>query len=383
MTDLIEQYSRIRNETEAACKPLETEDYIPQPEPFVSPPKWHLAHISWFFESMILKQFEKGYQAFNPDYDFLFNSYYESVGKHLLREDRGDLSRPTVKEVYAYRKHVDQAMVKFLNKNPNKRAIELTRLGLQHEQQHQELLRTDIKYILATNPLLPKYSENAPEETVNKGEKSFIKIPEGVYDIGFQGKGFCYDNELNRHKVYLQGYEIQNHLITNKEYIEFIKDDGYKKPRLWHADGWNWVKENKASMPLYWTKKDNQYLNFTYGGLRPIIPEVQLAHINYYEAYAFARWKGLRLPTEFEWEAAANQLDYGTRWEWTESAYLPYPGYQQAESPDGEYNGKFMVSQKVLRGSSIATSKGHTRPSYRNFFYPPERWQFTGIRLAK
>lgn len=383
MENLLNQFLNVRQATENICNPLETEDYIPQPQDFVSPPKWHLGHTTWFFEMMVLRQYYKDYTPFNLEYDFIFNSYYKSVGKHLLRTKRGDLSRPTVGEMYAYRKHINEAMTQFLSEEQDQKVIDIITLGLNHEQQHQELLLTDIKYIFASNPLFPIYGDTVPEETINEGNNSWIKISEGVYEIGFDGNGFCYDNELNRHKVYLQNFEIQDHLVTNGEFIEFIEDGGYEKPRLWHSNAWKWIQDNRIRRPLYWKRKNGNYSYFTLGGLAPINLDAQVIHVNYYEAYAFARWKEMRLPTEFEWEIAQNKFQWGTRWEWTESAYLPYPGYQQAEDTSGEYNGKFMVSQKVLRGGSIGTSEGHTRPTYRNYFYPHENWQFTGFRLAK
>lgn len=383
MTNLLEQFLAVRKQTEKICQPLETEDYIPQPVSFVSPPKWHLGHTTWFFEMMVLRQYDNTYKPYNLDYDFIFNSYYETIGNHLLRTNRGDLSRPTVKEMYAYRNHVNAAMESFLSHEKDQKIINIINLGLNHEQQHQELLLTDIKYILASNPLFPKYGKDIPEETKNQGSNSWVQIPEGVYKIGFNGEGFCYDNELEHHKVYLQNFEILDHLVTNEEFVEFIEDGGYEKPRLWHSSAWSWIKDNQIKRPLYWLKENGSYAYFTLGGKVPINPKAQVIHVNYYEAYAFARWKNMRLPTEFEWEIAQNKFHWGSRWEWTESAYLPYPGYQQAEDPSGEYNGKFMVSQKILKGGSIGTAKGHTRPTYRNYFYPHENWQFTGIRLAK
>lgn len=383
MGNLLDKFLSIRERTVEICSPLKIEDYIPQPENFVSPPKWHLGHTTWFFEMMVLRQFNKGYKPFNLEYDYIFNSYYETVGEHILRTKRGNLSRPTVEEMYTYRKYVNAAMTEFLSQEQDQKIASIVTLGLNHEQQHQELLLTDIKYIFAANPLFPKYGDNVPEDTVNKGDSSWVKIPEGVYEIGHQGEGFCYDNELNRHKVYLQNYEIQDHLVTNGEFIEFIEDGGYEKPRLWHSNAWNWIQNNNIKNPLYWMNKDGEYSHFTLGGILPINPNSLVIHINYYEAYAFARWKEMRLPTEMEWEVAQDKFQWGTRWEWTESSYLPYPGFKSAKDASGEYNGKFMVSQKVLRGSSIGTSEGHSRATYRNYFYPHENWQFTGIRLAK
>jgi ergothioneine biosynthesis protein EgtB len=382
--DLADRYKKVRKRTEEICSPLQTEDYVVQPIADVSPPKWHLGHTSWFFETFILKPYFMGYQEFNPQYNFVFNSYYETVGTRVIRTDRGNLSRPTVIDVYKYREYVDEAMDKFLCQEPSADVKELLILGLNHEEQHQELLYTDIKYILGHNPLFPAYSTDyiSPKANAhNSGE--FIKVAEGIYQIGFDGKGFCFDNELKRHKVYLNAFEISTDLVTNREYLNFINDGGYQDFRHWHAEGWDWVNKNHIVSPLYWHSIDEEWHNYTYNGLQPINLKDTLSHISYFEASAYAAWKGLRLPTEFEWEAAANKFKWGQRWEWTESAYLPYPGFVKAPGAIGEYNGKFMVNQQVLRGASEVTSPGHSRVTYRNFFQTHLQWQFTGIRLAK
>ncbi|RYD81001.1 MAG: ergothioneine biosynthesis protein EgtB [Sphingobacteriales bacterium] len=382
--NLVEQYQHIRQHSVAICAPLQTEDYVVQPIPDVSPPKWHLGHTTWFFETFILIPFSDDYKVFNENFNYVFNSYYETVGNRVIRTDRGNLSRPGVNEVYDYRKYVDEAMVKFLNGDLPQNIKELLLLGFNHEQQHQELLLTDIKYILGNNPLFPAYSNERSEVVI--GEKiagQMISVSEGIYEIGYNGNGFCFDNELNRHKVYLNEFSICNALVTNAEYLEFVNDGGYQNFSFWHAEGWDWVKNNQIKAPMYWHIVDGEWYNYTLKGLSPLVADEPLTHVSFYEAYAFASWKGMRLPTEFEWEAACMQFKWGQRWEWTESSYLPYPGFSKAPGAIGEYNGKFMVSQKVLRGASVATPAGHERFSYRNFFHPHLRWQYTGIRLAK
>jgi len=381
--DLSSCYQYVRKLTEGICAPLQTEDYVVQPVADVSPPKWHLGHTSWFFETFVLRPYFMGYQEFDPEYNFVFNSYYESVGTRVIRTDRGNLSRPTVADIYKYREYVDEAMGKFLCEDPRKEVAELIVLGLNHEQQHQELLYTDIKYILGHNPLFPAYSKEYVSPKTDNDDENFIKIKEGIYEIGFAGEGFCFDNELGRHKVYLQNFEISPTLVTNREYLQFINADGYQDFRHWHAEGWDWVNKNHVTAPLYWYYIDGEWHHYTYAGLQPLDLDGTLCHVCYFEASAYAAWKGLRLPTEFEWEAAAGRFDWGRRWEWTESAYLPYPGFVKAPGAIGEYNGKFMVNQQVLRGASEVTSPGHSRATYRNFFQTHLQWQFTGIRLAR
>jgi ergothioneine biosynthesis protein EgtB len=380
---IIENYKIVRNHTTNICTPLETEDYIPQPVEFVSPPKWHLAHTTWFFEQMILKKFKSNYKEFHKDFSFLFNSYYNTVGTRTLRADRGNMTRPTVKEVFAYREYVDQAMLELLNSNSSDDLKELVILGLNHEQQHQELLITDLKYTLGHNPLFPVYDKENNFSFVRNKESGWLKVEEGVYEVGFEGEGFHFDNELGRHKTYIHEFEISKSLITNAEYIEFIEAEAYSTFSYWLDEGWHWVKNNKINSPLYWHKIDGEWWQYTLAGLQKIDPNAILAHISFYEANAFANWKGMRLPTEFEWEVVADNLDWGTRWEWTNSAYLPYPKFKTKEGAVGEYNGKFMINTMVLRGRSVATPEGHSRNTYRNFFHPNFQWQFTGIRLAK
>ncbi|RFM33748.1 ergothioneine biosynthesis protein EgtB [Chitinophaga silvisoli] len=381
--ELKQAFDIVRQRSVSICAPLQTEDYVVQPVVDVSPPKWHLGHTTWFFETFVLQPNLKDYKVFNPEYNFVFNSYYESVGARVIRTDRGNLSRPGVADVYKYRTYVDEQMTLLLAQDISPELHALITLGLNHEEQHQELLITDIKYILGHNPLFPAYQEDYSFKERSITSSDFIRMLAGIYEIGHTGNGFCFDNELNRHKVYLEEYSISNVLVTNKEYLEFMQAGGYTDFRHWHAEGWDWVKTNQVRSPLYWHEVDGQWMNYTLKGLQLIAPNQPLAHISYYEAAAYASWKGLRLPTENEWEAAAPQLAWGERWEWTESAYLPYPGFVKAPGAIGEYNGKFMVSQMVLRGGSVATPPGHSRITYRNFFHPPLRWQYTGIRLAK
>lgn len=380
---LLETFLSTRKESETICAPLEIEDYVVQPIEDVSPPKWHLGHTTWFFEEFLLKPYLKDYKVYDEDFSFVFNSYYETVGKRVIRADRGNLSRPSVQKVYAYRNYVTNAIKILLDKNSDENLLQLLEIGIHHEKQHQELLLTDIKYILGNNPLLPAYSDSIKEHREESHQQDWVAIDAGIYEIGHDLDTFCFDNELARHKVYLHTYEISNKLITNKEYVEFVNAGGYTSFEFWHAEGWDWVCKNQISSPLYWHIIDGDWYNYTLEGLQKINPNTPVSHLSYFEAFAFSQWRGCRLPTEFEWEVAQQYFPWGDRWEWTESAYLPYPGYQKEEGALGEYNGKFMVSQKVLRGGSFATPSNHTRPTYRNFFHPHLRWQYTGLRLAK
>jgi ergothioneine biosynthesis protein EgtB len=391
--NLLEKYKAVRAASEAICRPLQKEDYVVQPIADVSPPKWHLGHITWFWEAFVLIPNQPGYRPYNPDYNYVFNSYYETIGARVVRTDRGNLSRPSVDDVYVYRNYVDEKMTSLIGDTPDPALEQLIILGLNHEQQHQELLYTDIKYILGHNPLFPAWSDRDIDEGAAPAQpgaalaqagasSGFLSVPAGVYEIGYRGDGFCFDNELSRHKVWLDDFQIAANLVTNAGYLAFIEDGGYRNFSYWHAEGWDWVQHHGTGAPLYWHFIDGRWYRYTMAGLGPIDGDQPVCHINYYEAAAYAAWRGCRLPTEWEWEAASGSFGWGKRWEWTESAYLPYPGFKKAEGAIGEYTGQFMVSQMVLRGASVATPAGHSRPTYRNFFHPPLRWQFTGIRLA-
>lgn len=383
MATLLQRFLETRAHSVALCEPLYIEDYIPQPVDFTSPPKWHLSHSTWFFEEMILKKFQKDYKVFNSDFSFLFNSYYHSIGERALRNERGIMSRPTVEEVYKYRYYVDHHMRILLENEISNEVKELIILGINHEQQHQELLITDLKHTFYFNPLFPVYKEHFNLIAQKNTEFGWLKIAQNLYDIGFEGHSFHFDNEEGRHQVFLSEFEISKTLVTNEEFLEFIEAGGYQNFKYWLDEGWSWIQNNKITAPLYWQKKDNQWFIYTLEGLRPLVKEEILAHVSFYEASAFAAWKGCRLPTEFEWEVASVQLKWGLRWEWTNSAYLPYPKFKIADGAVGEYNGKFMINTMVLRGASTATPKGHERKTYRNFFHPNHRWQITGIRLVK
>jgi len=382
MNTLLQDYSATRKHTETLCSNLKVEDYTPQSAEFASPPKWHIAHTTWFFEEMILKKYLVDYNEFDAQFSFLFNSYYNSVGERISRNNRGLITRPEIKDVFKYRAYVDDHIEKLLKSDSNKELQDLIILGINHEQQHQELLLTDLKFTFYQNPTYPKYSTSNYVRHCND-EIGWLEMDEGIYKIGYDESGFCFDNEIGKHRVFLESYQISKALVTNAEFIEFIKSDGYKNASLWLDDGWHWVKTNKIKQPLYWNNINGVWHEYTLSGLQPIDDNALLSHISFYEASAFAFWKGCRLPTEFEWEAASNELEWGKRWEWTNSAYLPYPGFKIAKGAVGEYNGKFMINQMVLRGASEATAPGHSRKTYRNFFYPQTQWQYSGLRLAK
>lgn len=377
-------YLQVRQRTRTLCENLEPEDTVVQPMDDVSPAKWHLAHTSWFFERFILVPELEGYQEFDPAFNFLFNSYYNSQGDRVDRGRRGFQTRPKLQRVYDYRTHVDEAMARFLDgKGKDGHLAEVVMLGMQHEQQHQELLITDLKYILSQNYLDTGFLE-APLIRPQTAELGRIPIAEGVREMGAKSEGFCFDNEYPRHSVYQVQAEVNWSPVLNREYMEFIEDGGYATPLLWLSDGWAWRQEKGVSHPLYWSKKGNRWQEYTCAGRVDWRPDAPVAHISYYEAVAFAQWAGARLCTEAEREIVDDQLqDQNQLWEWTSSAYSPYPGFEAWEGEVGEYNGKFMVNQMVLRGGSVATSPGHYRSSYRNFFHPDKQWQFTGIRLAK
>lgn len=378
------EYMRVRNYTKKLCEPLEIEDYVPQPVVYASPPKWHLAHTSWFFEQFLLKEHLEGYKEFHPDFGFLFNSYYNNVGERTMRADRGNMTRPTVKQVMLYRDYIDENVHKLLSADKVPEAVwGIVNIGLHHEEQHQELLITDLKYAFGHNPVFPVYHEDFTPELIENQEQGYAVLEAGIYEIGFKGNTFSFDNEHGVHRVFCERAEISKSLVTNGEFIEFIEAGGYHDFNLWLDEGWAWKNENGIESPLYWHKVEGKWMHYTLSGFKEVRVNDALCHVSYYEAAAYAEWKGMRLPTEFEWEAASDQFQWGQRWEWTQSAYLPYPGFAKPAGAVGEYNGKFMVNQMVLRGASTATSLHHSRKTYRNFFHAQYQWQFTGIRLAK
>ncbi len=410
---LKKRYLSIRQQTEKLCIPLEPEDYVIQTMVNISPTKWHLAHTSWFFETFVLKEFLPGFKPLNPKYAYLFNSYYIQAGARHCRPKRGLISRPTVREVYEFRAFVDEHMIHLLENPVGNllRLAEVIEIGLNHEQQHQELMLTDIKHVFSMNPLYPAYIERNVELIFDVPKLGWIEFEGGLFEIGHSGSEFCYDNETPRHKVYLEPYRLSNRLITNAEYLSFMEDGGYERPELWLSDGWDTVQKEGWNAPYYWEKRpDDGWWMITLQGPRKVNPGEPVCHVSHYEADAYARWSGHRLPTEAEWEIASLTIPYegnfvdneifhpvpvdgnlkpdvlnqmhGDVWEWTQSAYLPYPGYKPLPGALGEYNGKFMANQMVLRGGSCATPLSHIRKTYRNFFHPDSRWQFTGIRLA-
>ncbi|NME71609.1 ergothioneine biosynthesis protein EgtB [Flammeovirga aprica] len=381
---MLEHYFSTRKRTEDFCAPLSIEDYTPQVALHASPMKWQLGHTTWFFETFLLKPYLKEYKEFHPKFSFLFNSYYNNVGDRLARDSRGVLTRPSVEEVYQYRHYMDEHIEKLFGGNTTSEMNAIFEIGINHEEQHQELMITDLKLMFFRHPLKTTYKEDGNKLTGKVNHfNEWISISEGVYEIGHQGEGFAYDNELGRHKVYIHDFEIAKDYVSNDDFIAFIEDGGYERFDLWLDEGWAWVQQNDIKKPLYWEKEGEEWMQFTLGGMQKVEGKGILSHINFYEAEAFARWKGMRLPTEFEWEVASEQLNWGDRWEWTNSAYLPYPGFKTADGALGEYNGKFMINQMVLRGGSVATSPNHSRNTYRNFFHPHYCWQYTGIRLVK
>lgn len=410
---LLERYRRVRAQTEALIRPLEVEDTVVQPIEDVSPPKWHLGHTSWFFETLVLPRFLQNFQPYHDQFAFVFNSYYNTFGTRVARSNRGMLSRPTLAEVFGYRASVDEAMERSIDAISEEAWPDfetLTGLGLQHEQQHQELLATDIKYILASSPFLPAYIDRTPASPAARPAR-FVGFEGGVVSIGDDGSdGFAWDNEGPVHDALVPEFQLQDRLVTNGEFLRFVEDGGYGEFRWWLSDGWDGVQREGWSHPLYWTPTEAGWQVMTLSGLRPLDPNEPVCHVSFFEADAYATWAGTRLPTEFEWEHAARSSNPSARdgnfvedgwihpraaqnvgmtqllgdvWEWTSSAYLAYPGYRPAEGALGEYNGKFMNGQRVLRGGSCATPRDHIRTTYRNFFQPEKRWQFTGFRLAE
>lgn len=408
---LSDRYARIRATSLAICEPLQTEDYVVQSMPDTSPAKWHLAHTSWFFEQFILKPHIRNYRPFDPSFDYLFNSYYQTLGSMHQRPQRGMLTRPTVAEVKRYRAHVDEHVQSLLASNDeNDKLNELATLGLNHEQQHQELLFTDLKHLFWSNPLRPAYRPDAGREkaALSEGQR-FVAFEGGIGEIGASGKHFCFDNETPRHRALVEAYALADRPVTNAEYLEFVREGGYRRADFWLADGWTTIANEGWVRPLYWSESLDA--EFTLSGMQSLDPAAPVCHLSYYEADAFARWAGARLPTEAEWELAAKDVGvngnllrnvsesalhplpatgtarlrqmFGDVWEWTASPYVAYPGYRAPPGALGEYNGKFMCSQLVLRGGSCVTPADHVRASYRNFFYPHARWQFMGLRLAR
>ena len=410
---LVERYSQTRNVTASLCKPLAIEDMVVQSMPDASPARWHLAHTTWFFETFVLARWESDYRPVSSDYQFLFNSYYNGVGEQFPRSRRGLLTRPTVAEVFAYRQAVDERVLRLLHKFDDENKAEIARvieLGINHEEQHQELLLTDIKHMFSCNPLWPAYrSSPAKPTSPSRMPNTWFEHSGGLVQIGHEGETFAFDNERPRHTVYLQPFEVQRRLVTVGEFLEFMNDEGYSRPELWLSLGWSTSRDQKWSAPLYWIQQEGQWWQFSLDGLRPLNVDEPVCHVSYFEADAYARWSGARLPTEADWEHAAintnlrgsflesghlhpiptndepnNMLQmFGEVWQWTASPYTPYPGYAAPAGALGEYNGKFMCNQYVLRGGSCVTPESHIRPTYRNFFPPDTRWQFSGIRLAR
>jgi ergothioneine biosynthesis protein EgtB len=406
-----EAYLSVRKATRTLASPLSAEDCAIQSMPDASPVKWHLAHTTWFFETFVLAAHLPGYRAFDPAYRVLFNSYYNTVGDKHPRPERGMLSRPTLDEVFAYRRHVDENMLELLLAEPRAGADDLIELGLHHEQQHQELILTDVKHLLSRNPLKPVYRKHWPLTPIRARDPRWIAFGGGVVEIGHAGADFCFDNETPRHRAWLEPFEIASHPVTHGDFIGFIDDGGYRRPELWLSAGWDTVTARGWQAPEYWERRDGRWQVFTLHGEVPVDPNTPLCHVSFYEADAYARWANARLPTEEEWETAARNAPlagnfvesgalhpfalreappegalaqvYGDVWEWTRSDYKPYPGYRPAPGAVGEYNGKFMSSQYVLRGGSCATPASHIRATYRNFFPPDARWQFSGLRLAR
>jgi ergothioneine biosynthesis protein EgtB len=413
-SEMARRFQRVRRFSEELCKTLEPEDYVIQTMPEASPTKWHLAHTTWFFETFLVKQFLPGYQSMHPDYAFLFNSYYNAAGPFYSRPHRGLLSRPTAKEAFRYREDIDILVSDLIESADEQLLAKLEPiliLGSNHEQQHQELMLTDIKHVFWQNPLRPVFRKREQAKIPPVPATGLMNFNEGLHWIGHEGSGFSYDNEGPRHRAFVRSFSLASRLVTNADYLAFIEDGGYRRAEFWLSLGWNTVKERGWDSPLYWEKRDGKWFTMTLAGMTPLIPDEPVCHVSLFEADAYARWFGARLATEEEWEIASLDLPlegnfadselfhvsvlnssvssdkpaqmFGDVWEWTRSSYSPYPGYSAGPGALGEYNGKFMCNQYVLRGGSCATSQSHIRRTYRNFFPPDARWQFTGIRLAK
>jgi ergothioneine biosynthesis protein EgtB len=401
-------FLRIRAVTDRLAEPLTAEDMLVQPMTDASPTKWHLAHTTWFFETFVLAPHKPGYRDFHPHFRFLFNSYYNAVGTRPDRDKRGSFSRPGLEDVRAYRRYVNEQVQELLAAEPGPECLAILELGLHHEQQHQELILTDIKFVFGSNPLRAAYRELAAEPMALAPPQRWLEFEGGIQAVGYEGTGFCFDNELERHDVLLRPFRLASRPVTNSEYLQFMADRGYSRPELWLSEGWDAVRAQGWEAPLYWERKQDGWQVLTLAGIQAVEPSEPVCHVSFYEADAYARWAGARLPTEFEWEVAAagqpvegNFLEserfhpapaegthalgqiFGDVWEWTASPYVAYPGFRPADGALGEYNGKFMSSQMVLRGGSCATPQSHIRASYRNFFPPGARWQFAGIRLAQ
>ena len=383
-TGLALQFARVRKATAALAEGLSAEDCAAQSMPDASPVKWHMAHTTWFFETFVLEKHAPKHEPFHPRFRYLFNSYYNALGDQFSRPQRGLLTRPAFDEILRYRAHVDERMRALLDGPTLPLAVlELVELGLNHEQQHQELVVTDLLHLFSLNPLCPALREKVPERDLRSNALAFLRFEAGEVEIGHDGNGFAFDNELPRHRHYVAPFELANRPVSNAEYLAFIEDGGYRRPELWLSDGWATVKSQNWRQPVYWRHEDGAWKEFGLHGLQPLDPGRTARHLSHFEADAYATWAGARLPTEFEWEVAAPALNHGEVWEWTSSSYGPYPGFKAAAGVVGEYNGKFMSNQYVLRGGSLATPDGHARRSYRNFFPSSARWQFSGARLAR
>lgn len=398
-------YDAVRQRSVALAEPLSAEDCCVQSMPDASPVKWHLAHTTWFFETFILERMERDFRPFHPAFRVLFNSYYNGVGDQHPRPQRGILTQPRLADIRAYRRDVDERMRRFLMQSTAASQLAgLVEMGLQHEQQHQELMLTDVKHLLSLNPLNPAYRSESLPESASVAPFVWIEHEASIVEIGHSGEGFCFDNETPRHRAFTEAFALASRLVTNDEYLAFVRDGGYTRPELWLSEGWDWIRTNGITQPIYWRRGDSGWLEFSLHGVHALDPRHPVTHVSFFEADAYARWRGARLPTEVEWEHAASDISdfgaqslhplaaarthghsqlFGAAWQWTLSSYAPYPGYRPAEGAIGEYNGKFMSNQYVLRGSSCVTPPGHARATYRNFFPSTARWQFSGIRLAR